>query len=397
LAHITMTVRKIKNSWCVDIRHHNVRYRKKSPENSKLGAQAYEAQLRQKLGIGGEALAFAEPDKKQKEQGQTFKEFSWKWFETYVRNNNKPSEINNKKGILRNHLVPFFGKTQMDKLSTLQVEKYKSKKIGEGYAKKSINCHLQVLSSCLHTAQDWLDLNKLPKMKKLKEPPAEAIFLSHEECNILLANSSGVQREIIFTALKTGLRLGELKALQWDDINWNNETLTVRHSWCEHIKGLSTPKSNRERHIPLTDELCKMLLQRRQASGFVFASKKSQRLNRKMLNRELHNICKKAGITKRVTCHTLRHTFASLLAMAGAPLKAVQELLGHSNIQTTMRYAHLSPSALKDAVSLLEPVKKTPVYSGHYRGTAEKYPTNTLLHFKTLTPELSLFKATDER
>jgi len=367
-----MSVRKIRNSWWVDFRHDHVRYRKKSPDNSKPGAQAYEAVLRQKLAREG-TLALREPDKKQKEREQKFKEFAWKWFKIYVKNNNKLSEINNKKSTLRNHLVPFFGETQIDKISTLQVEQYKSRKIGEGLANKSINYHLSVLSSCLRTAQDWLELNKLPKMKKLKVPPPETVFLSREECDMLLANSSGVWREIIFTAIKTGLRRGELKALKWSDINWNNKTLTVRHSWCEHKKGLDTPKSNRERLIPLTDELYKRLLQRRQAGGFVFWGERNQRFDSKTLNRKIRNACKKAGI-KEISCHTLRHTFASHLAMAGASIKAIQELLGHSNIQTTLRYAHLSFSTLMETVGLLEAVKGIPVSSGQHMVNFEQQP-----------------------
>ncbi|MBU2219171.1 site-specific integrase, partial [Patescibacteria group bacterium] len=158
----------------------------------------------------------------------------------------------------------------------------------------------------------------------------------------------------ILMVLKTGLRHGELKALNWADINWNNKTLTVRHSWCEYRKALDSPKSNRERHIPLTNELYEMLAQRKQAEGPVFLDERKQRFNSKRLNQEISKACKKAGL-REITCHTLRHTFASHLAMAGAPLKVIQELMGHANIQTTMRYAHLSSSSLRETIKLLEP------------------------------------------
>jgi len=390
-----MTVRKIQKSWRVDIKHNHVRYRRKSPENSKSGAQAYEALLRQKL-ARGEPLDVAEPDEKQKEREQKFEAFAWKWFDIHVRNNNKHSEISHKKYILRGNLVPFFGKTPIERINTLQVEQYKAKKIGKGLSAKTVNNHLTVLSSCLRTAQDWFDLKKLPKMKKLKAPPPETVFLSHEECVRLLANSNGVWREIIFTALKTGLRQGELRALQWEDIDWENKILTVRRSWCEYKKGFVTPKSNRERHIPLTNELYEMLLLRRQATGDIFIDERNQRFDGKTLNQKMIGACKKAG-TKEITCHALRHTFASHLAMAGASLKAIQELLGHSNIQTTMRYAHLSSSTLREAVGLLEKVGGVPTHPGHYRGTPEKHPINVSSSFKLQIPELSLFKANNER
>lgn len=388
-----MAVRNIRNSWRVDFCHNYIRYRRRSPDNSKAGAQAYEAVLRQKL-ARGESIAIVKPDKHKKEREQKFKEFTRKWFEIYVQNNNKHSEISRKKYTLQKHLVPFFGGTRIDKITTLQVEQYKSRKIGEGLAKKTINNHLTVLGSCLNTARDWLELTKMPKMKKLKAPPPETVFLSHEECGRLLANTSGVWQDIILTALKTGLRLGELNALKWSDINWDNKTLTVRHSWCEYKKGLVTPKSNRERHIPLTDELYERLLKRRRAAGFIFVDERNQRFNSKTLNQKIISTCKRADI-KEITCHTFRHTFASHLAMAGASLKAIQELLGHSNIQTTMRYAHLTSSSLKETVSLLEPNKGMPRYFRHYVVTTEEEPSNISSYENNAYAGKPLFKATN--
>jgi len=377
-----MAVRKIKNSWWVDFRHDHVRHRKKSPDNSKSSAQAYEAVLRQKL-ARGETLALGEPDKKQKEREQKFREFAGAWLDTYVRSNNKHSEIRNKECTLRRHLVPFFGETPIDKITAQEVEQYKSTKIGEGFANGSINYHLAVLSSCLHTAQAWYGLKTVPKIKKLKASPSKTFFLSREECDMLLANSSGVWHEIIFTALKTGLRRGELIALNWEDINWNNKTLTVWHSWCDCKKELITPKSNRERDIRLIDELYGMLLKRRQTTGFVFVDEKNQRISAGRLHREISKACKRAGI-KEITCHTLRHTFASHLAMTGASLIAIQVLLGHSNIQMTMRYAHVSPSTLRETVGLLESTRVGREDSGQYMVNSGQQPIVMPSNHKTV-------------
>jgi site-specific recombinase XerD len=67
----------------------------------------------------------------------------------------------------------------------------------------------------------------------------------------------------------------------------------------------------------------------------------------------LHRACKTAGL-RPISWHVLRHTFASHLVMRGAPLKAAQELLGHANIKTTLRYAHLTPAARREASELLD-------------------------------------------
>ncbi len=72
------------------------------------------------------------------------------------------------------------------------------------------------------------------------------------------------------------------------------------------------------------------------------------------MERRLTKACKEAGLRK-IGWHTLRHTFASHLAMKGVPMTAVQQLMGHSNITTTMRYSHLAPSTLRAAIDMLNP------------------------------------------
>src|SRR5690349_19246402 len=109
LAQYNMAVRKIKESWWVDVRHLHTRYRKRSPENSRSGAQAYEAAIRQRL-ARGEEITFPKETENQKEQEQTFEKFAWSWFNSYVLANNKPSAIENKRMILKGTLLPFFGK-----------------------------------------------------------------------------------------------------------------------------------------------------------------------------------------------------------------------------------------------------------------------------------------------
>jgi len=374
-----MAVRKIKNSWWIDLRHNHIRYRKRSPENSKAGAAAYEAAIRNKL-AQGESLESSIPDPKHEGRKQKFKDFAWKWVETYAKTNNKFSELEHKRYVLRKHLIPFFGDMPVDQINTQLVEEYKSLKVGSGsLANKSINNQLNVLSKCLSVAQEWYDLQRLPKIRRLKVPPQKFDFLSPEESERLLANCSGIWREIIFTGLNTGLRRGELKALNWSDINWHNRTLTVRQSWSEASKSLDTPKSNRERHIPLTNELFEMFLRRKESTGVVFPAENGKRFQAKRLNSEINRACRAAGI-REISCHALRHTFASHLIKKGASIKEIQELLGHANIQVTMRYAHLAPSSLRKAIHLLESDRRI---SSEFWATGGQPSTSVNLEFAT--------------
>src|SRR5262249_40268277 len=111
-----MAVRKIRNSWWVDFRHDHVRFRKRSPDNSRAGAAAYEAVLRRKLALGEPlGLSFAETP-------IPFRDFAWQWFETDVKNNRKYSEVVRRLYILRSRLIPFFGDIPVDKIATHHVE-----------------------------------------------------------------------------------------------------------------------------------------------------------------------------------------------------------------------------------------------------------------------------------
>ena len=345
-----MAVRIIKRSWWVDFRFNHRRYRERSPENSKAGAQAYEAVLRQKI-ARGESI-----DGSAKTQSLTFEEFAGKWFETYVVPNNKFLEQRAKTYCLQKHLIPFFGRIPLEQITTHDVEKYKAKTLQTGkLAPKSINNHLAVFSKCMTTAYDWLDLKgKPPKVQWLKCPPPTTDFLSADESALLISKAEGAVGEMILTGLRTGLRQGELAGLQWSCIDWQNRILTVRYSRCPRTGELRSPKSNKQRHIPLDTDVYEMLLKRKRDTGYVFVERDGKPFATHNLIRKIRAVQIEAGL-RNFGWHTLRHTFASHLAMLGVPLNTVQELLGHSTIGMTMRYSHVAPSTLRAAIDMLNP------------------------------------------
>jgi integrase len=359
-----MAVRKIGKSWRVDFWFNGQRYRIKGPENSRTGAHAYEAVLRQKL-ARGESI-----DKELSTQDEpTFEQFAWKWYDEYVVSNNKYSEQRTKKYLLGATIVPFFGKIPVGQITTHHIEQYKALQIKRGVTNKTLRNRLTVLNKCLATAYEWLDLDGAPpKIKWPKCAPNKTDYLSPEECELLLQNSDGVVYEMILMALRTGMRQGELRGLQWSSIDWQNQSLAVRHSRCDYQKELVSPKSNKERYIPLDIDLYEMLYKRKKHSGYVFADEDRQPFDGERLIHRLAKVCEKAGLRK-ITWHILRHTFATHLAGKSVPLHAVQALLGHSNIITTMRYAHVAPSALRTAIDLLNPKTMVKDNFGHYLGT----------------------------
>lgn len=361
-----MAVRIIRKSWWVDFRVDYIRHRKRSPENSRAGALAYEALLRQRL-ARGESIDAAQLIT-QKEQ--RFEQFAWKWFKEYVISNNKISEQRTKKYILSASLVPFFGKMQVKQIVSHDIERYKAKLVKDGVKNKTIKNRLTVLNKLLHTAYEWLKFDGTPP--RIAWPKCASFrtdYLSPEECELLITCSDGAVREMILTALRTGMRQGELKGLQWSSIDWQNRNIAVQHSRCDRAKALVSPKSNRVRYIPMDIDVHETLYRRKKATGYVFLDTDGKPFDHKRLDRRMEKICKKAGL-RRITWHILRHTFASHLAIRGVPLHVVQQLLGHANIATTVRYAHVAPSALRSAIEMLNPKTAVNVDFGQPVGNA---------------------------
>lgn len=342
-----MTVIKRGNSYWINIGFNKKRIRKRSPDNSHRGAKIYELLIRQKL-ARGQPLEEVKPEKK-----YLFKEIAMQWLETYVRNNNKPSEYMNKKSILGSNLIPFFGDKYIDTINAYDIECFKNFLLQDkGLLPKSINNYLCILSRCLKSAEEWGLLQDVPKFKLLKVPPQKYDYLAEAETEKLLECAGGIWHDMILLAVRTGLRFGELIALQWQDINLKDGVLTVNRNIVRGIVG--SPKSNKPRTIPLTASLIQMLSKQRHSSIYVFHDANRKSLTYKVCSVRLQKICKLAGL-RRITWHVLRHTFASHLAAKKNSIVAIKELLGHSDIRITMRYAHVNLPALQTAIDTLEP------------------------------------------
>lgn len=345
-----MTVLKRGKRYWIDFSFSDRRIRKRSPENSYKGAQAYELLLRQKL-ARGEPLEKSKPETR-----YTFKEIALQWLTVNVRNNNKPSEYLNKKNILNGNLIPYFGTKFIDAISTQHIEQYKSYLLTERKLKeKSINNYLSILSCCLKSALESEILKAIPKIKLLKVPPQKYDYLTEAETELLLQHARGLWHDMILLAVRTGLRFGELIALQWDDINFKAKTLTVSRNLVRGIMG--SPKNNRSRIIPLTPSVIEMLHARERISLYIFHNRKVNPLRYNDCRDSLHEACKRAEI-RIINWHVLRHSFASHLAAKGVSIFSIKELLGHSDIRMTMRYSHVNLPILQDAIAVLEPAIK---------------------------------------
>ncbi len=244
------------------------------------------------------------------------------------------------------------GTLKLDEIGQRKIETYKARKLASGLSPKTVNNHLTVLRRLLSLAVEWEQLDHLPPFKWLKVPDPEFDFLDFEEAERLVAGANDEWRPMILTGLKAGLRLGELIALRWEDLDLVGGRLMVRRAVARGIMG--TPKSGRSREIPMSDELLRAFKGHRHLRGeLVFCDAGGRLLTKEECKWPLWRACKRGGL-RLLGWHALRHTFASHLVMRSAPIKAVQELMGHATIEMTMRYSHLSPDVRKDAVRLLD-------------------------------------------
>lgn len=314
--------------------------------NTKMAAENSEREHIQRL-LSSPATPPAPP-----KEVPTFAKFAEEFMATYSEANNKPSEVQSKRTILKCHLLPAFGGKKLDVIQQREIEGYKSTKLKADLAPKTVNNHLTILRRILSLAAEWGLLTHTPPVKWLKTPEPEFDFLDFDEAVRLERGAKGEWAAMITVGLTTGLRLGELLALRWEDVDLVRGRLLVRRAVARGVVG--TPKSGKSREIPLSEKAHAALKRQRHLRGeLVFCDDAGRMLRKGSCKWPLWSACKRAGL-RRIGWHALRHTFASHLVMRRAPLKAVQELLGHSTIEMTMRYSHLSPDVRKDAVRLLD-------------------------------------------
>lgn len=222
----------------------------------------------------------------------------------------------------------------------LYIEEYVNERIKSGVKNATVNSDIIILKAIFNQAIRWKylaenpagDIKKLPNITK-KLPR----FLSTDEINSVLVECSSWLYDIVVILILTGMRIGELVNLTWNDINFGQQRIHIqsKEGW--------TPKTYQIRTITMHPVVLDILKSRPKKTKYVFTSHENCKINKRNLQRrDFNKIIKKLGL-KGVTIHTLRHTFASHLIMKGVDLRTVGEFLGHSSTKTTEIYSHLAP------------------------------------------------------
>lgn len=357
-----MTRRVSPNKYLIDLRwteNGRRRRRRITVLGSAKDAERYESRLKAEM-KAGQLVA-----QQENSDIPTFEVFSDTWFQSYVVPTNKPSEQDNKRIFLKKHLIPFFGNCRLDKINHYIIEQFIAQQVAKGYAPASTNLHLSTLKRALKSAVEWSILKKNPAdtIKKLKNEAESWQFLDFDESEAFLNAVPAKWKTLFLVAIRTGLRKGELCALRWRDVDWANQAIHVRHSL---YKGeLTSPKSKDSiRTVPLPTDAREALQEHREReqsfkTEFVFPSSTGGPLEPRTLQRPLRTANKNSGFEKQLRFHDTRHTYASHLVMAGVPIRTVKDLLGHSSLDQTLRYAHITGETHREAVKALEATLKT--------------------------------------
>jgi len=344
-------VKKRGDKWYAYWRDAAGKQHAKAIGTNKKAAEAYVSQI----------LAQVNDGTFRKLQKITFPEFAEQWLRDYATVQVKPSTLARYKEIIAGSLVPFFGDAVLSSITTAKIQHYVAIRLTDGSAPATVQKALVLLKGMFKRAVEWdyLKVNPASPVKSPKIPHNEMDFLTPTEINLFLDVLDQKWKPFFFTAIFTGMRLGELLALQWSDIDWNSETVYVKRSvWGGKFQ---EPKSkNAIRRIGMSPTLIQVLKDHlevcpQSADDLVFCTDEGKLLiETNIRNRVFHPALKQAGL-RRIRIHDLRHTYASLLINQGENLKYVQQQLGHASITTTVdRYGHLMPDAHKNASARLD-------------------------------------------
>jgi len=260
------------------------------------------------------------------------------------------------------HLIPFFGSRFLHTVTTKEIERYKAERLDK-VKPETLNRELNTLKRLLRMAVEWgyLKENPAKPVKKIRVAVNSPRFLDRDEVGRLIDACLEHTPEIyalVVTALHTGMRKSELFNFRWEDIDFVRGSLTVssRKEW--HTKNYES------RTMPLHEEVRRILEPMGMAKGYVFCNQDGAKLGNHFIRGKLEKAAKVAGLCQLYP-HALRHTFASHLVMPGVDLPTVQRLMGHKDIKTTMRYAHLAPDHLRMGMAMVD-------FGGHYMDTKSR-------------------------
>lgn len=221
----------------------------------------------------------------------------------------------------------------------------------KGYKPASINRHLNSIRTLCKFAyrKDWIDTNPTRNIDQVRFQRQERTFLTAEELDVFIDSIEHPLAQLAARIMSfTGLRVTECTSLRLEDVDLDNLVIHV-------ING----KGGKDRDVPISAALVPYLVDYLEnwrpnvSSNKFLATEKTGSITHQTINKAFHQTTYKLGWEKKVTCHILRHTFASKLVANDVHVSKISKLLGHADVRTTSIYMHSSTEELQEAVNLL--------------------------------------------
>jgi integrase len=349
--------------WWVFITHSGKRTSKRI--GSFRAAKAFASAVEERLAKGEFSIEETNPAP----TVPTFCEYSKKWL-AFIESMRRPSTHERYTQVLRDYINPVIGAIPLDGVTKSDVRDLLIKQRGKGLSISSISVFRDVMSGVYHFAIDeevvgFSPVSGVTRRLGLKRNKIDIEPFTRDEIELILETCEKLVPfcyPVILTLARTGMRLGEVIALEWKDIDWNKKTISVRRSY--RRLEIGPTKTETMRFVDMTPHLASVL-----RSLYIRDKKRTLETGREIkllfhrngriieqnyIRRQFERVLKKAGIVYRKV-HNLRHSYASILLSEGAPLLYVSKQLGHRKVKTTLDvYSHWIPSEGQITSSVLD-------------------------------------------
>ena len=297
----------------------------------------------------------------------SFETWTRQWMQTSVMGRVKESTYQKYRQILERHLLPRLGRLRLNDIDKETVQWLIEDLEAQGMAEATVRGIYMVLKKALTKAQSERAMvgNPCDEIAIRRSQAAEQRVLTSREQR-LLRHNAGTEGLPVLLGLYTGMRLGEVCGLKWEDIDWENRTITVRRtaqriarqgSGARTMLITGAPKTLTSfRTLPVPDFILSLLKQLMRVTGarggYVFGTA-TRPAEPRTIQRQSDRVMKRMGIVG-AHFHTLRHTFATRMLEMGVDVKTVSQLLGHSSAKMTLDiYAHSLMGERKRAIDRL--------------------------------------------